>query len=162
MVEDHTGNQGGNPLLPSNWLLLFDKQNDIFYLNNWTERITHIISLVKPVVDHWLEQELAERAHSVGSIRRPIAPWANAQPLNFVKLQTKGVICTDVGIPSVNVLPYIFLVCNVEVSWTMPAASHSFQHSEQRYRGCTVNTPIYRGGQLRISSVEAWSGTLTW
>ena len=31
-------------------------------------------SFVSPVVEHWLEREIAHE----GSIRRPIAPWANA------------------------------------------------------------------------------------
>ena len=43
-----------------------------------TERITHTTAFVKPVVEHWLEQEIAWWIHLEGSIRRPIAPWANA------------------------------------------------------------------------------------
>ena len=30
------------------------------------------------VVEHWLEREIAQWVHHGGSIRRPIAPWANA------------------------------------------------------------------------------------
>ena len=39
-----------------------------------TDRITHTTTFVTPVVEHWLEQEIAHE----GSIRRPIAPRANA------------------------------------------------------------------------------------
>ena len=35
-----------------------------------TDRITHITAFVTPVVEHWLEREIAQ----CGSIRRPIAP----------------------------------------------------------------------------------------
>ena len=36
------------------------------------------IAIVTPVMEHWLEQEIAQRVHHEGSIKRPIAPWANA------------------------------------------------------------------------------------
>ena len=42
-----------------------------------TDRITHTTALVTPVVEHWLEREIAQWVHHEGSIRRPIAPWAN-------------------------------------------------------------------------------------
>ena len=35
-------------------------------------------SFFTPVVEHWLERELVMLVHHEGSIRRPIAPWANA------------------------------------------------------------------------------------
>ena len=39
---------------------------------------THSTHFVTPVVEHWLEWEIAQWVHHEGSIRRPIAPWANA------------------------------------------------------------------------------------
>ena len=37
------------------------------------------MAFVTPVVEHWLEREIAQWIHPhEGSIRRPIAPWANA------------------------------------------------------------------------------------
>ena len=42
-----------------------------------TDRITHTTAFVTPVVEHWLEREIAQWIHHEGSIRRPIAPWAN-------------------------------------------------------------------------------------
>ena len=40
-----------------------------------TDRITHTTAFVTPVVEHWLEREIAQWGppHE-GSIRRPIAP----------------------------------------------------------------------------------------
>ena len=32
---------------------------------------------VTPVVDYWLDREIAQWVHHEGWIRRPIAPWAN-------------------------------------------------------------------------------------
>ena len=37
-----------------------------------TDRITHTTAFGTPVVEHWLEREIAQ--HREGSIRRPIAP----------------------------------------------------------------------------------------
>ena len=52
-----------------------------------TDRITHTTAFVAPVVEHWLEREIAQWVHPhEGSIRRPIAPWANALPLSYVPL----------------------------------------------------------------------------
>ena len=42
-----------------------------------TDRITHTTAFVTPVMEHWLEQEVAQLFHHEGSIRRPITPWAN-------------------------------------------------------------------------------------
>ena len=36
------------------------------------------MAFVTPVMEHWLEWEIAQWVHHEGSIRRPIAPWANA------------------------------------------------------------------------------------
>ena len=43
-----------------------------------TVRIIHTTAFDTPVVEHWLEQEIAQWAHHEGSIRRPIAPRANS------------------------------------------------------------------------------------
>ena len=37
-----------------------------------TDRIAHTTVFVTPVVEHWLEQEIAQCVHHEGSIRRPI------------------------------------------------------------------------------------------
>ena len=39
-----------------------------------TDRITHTTAFVIPVVEHWLEREIAQWVHHEGSIWRPIAP----------------------------------------------------------------------------------------
>ena len=40
----------------------------------YADRITHTMAFVTPVVEHWLEQEIAQWVHHEGSIRLPIAP----------------------------------------------------------------------------------------
>ena len=43
-----------------------------------SDRITHTTTFVTPVMQHWLEWEIAQWVHHERSNRRPIAPWANA------------------------------------------------------------------------------------
>ena len=43
-----------------------------------TDRIAHITAFVTPVVEHWLEREIAQWVHHEGSIWRAIAPWVNS------------------------------------------------------------------------------------
>ena len=56
-----------------------------FYMQHPTDRISHTTAFVTPVVEHWLEWEIDQWVHE-GSLRRPIAPWVNAQPLSYVPL----------------------------------------------------------------------------
>ena len=72
MVEDHSDSERGNPLPPHGLLQRF------FYMHHSTDRITHTTAFVTPVVENWLEREIAQWFHYEGSIRRPIAPVANA------------------------------------------------------------------------------------
>ena len=39
-----------------------------------TDRIAHTTAFGTPVMEHWLEQEIAQCVHHGGSIQRPIAP----------------------------------------------------------------------------------------
>ena len=39
-----------------------------------SDKITHTTTFVTPVVEHWLEREIAQWVHHEGSTRRPIAP----------------------------------------------------------------------------------------
>ena len=48
------------------------------YMHHSTDRITYTTAFVTPVVEHWLEGDVAQWVPHEGSIRRPIAPSANA------------------------------------------------------------------------------------
>ena len=47
------------------------------------DRIAHTTPFVTPVVEHWLELEIAQWVHHEGSIRRSIAPRADALPRSY-------------------------------------------------------------------------------
>ena len=79
MVKNHTDSERGNPLPPHGLLFpISSKQQGLFYMHRPTDMITHTTAFVTPVVEHWLEQELAQWVHNEGLIRPPIASWANA------------------------------------------------------------------------------------
>ena len=61
MVKDHPDSERGN-LLPPNGLLFLINSKGSFICS---DRITHTMAFVTPVVEHWLEREIAQR---------PIAP----------------------------------------------------------------------------------------
>ena len=63
---------------PATWATPSDYQQRFFYMHHPTDRIAHTTAFVTPVVKHWLEREIAQWVRHKGSIRRSIAPWANA------------------------------------------------------------------------------------
>ena len=54
MASDHSDSEKGNPLPP---------QQGFFYMYHPTDRITHTTAFVTPVVEHWLEREIAQWVH---------------------------------------------------------------------------------------------------
>ena len=59
MVKDHSDSERGNPLPPHG--LLFPIQ--FFYMHHPTDRIAHTTAFVTPIVEHWLEREIAQWVH---------------------------------------------------------------------------------------------------
>ena len=62
MVKDHSDSEKGNPL-PPHRLLLSINSKGFFYMHHPTDRITHTTAFVTPVVEHWLEREIAQWVH---------------------------------------------------------------------------------------------------
>ena len=59
MVKDHSDSEKGNPLPPHG--LLFPINSKVFfYMHHPTDRIAHTTAFVTPVVEHWLEREIAQ------------------------------------------------------------------------------------------------------
>ena len=75
-ISVHSDSKRENLLSPHRLLFLISSK--FFYMHHSTDRITHTTTFVTPVVEHWLEWEIAQWVHHEGSIRRPIAPWENA------------------------------------------------------------------------------------
>ena len=60
MVKDHSDSEKGNPLPPHRLLLSI---RGFFYMHHPTDRIKHTTAFVTPVVEHWLEREIAQWVH---------------------------------------------------------------------------------------------------
>ena len=58
MVKDHSDNEKGNPLPPHR--LLFPINSKGSFICTIPDRITHTTAFVTPIVEHWLEQEIAQ------------------------------------------------------------------------------------------------------
>ena len=70
MVKDHSDSEKGN-LLPPHRLLLSINSNGFFYMHHPTDRITHTSAFVTPVVEHWLEREIAQWVQCLFSTTSP-------------------------------------------------------------------------------------------
>ena len=62
MVKDHSDSERGN-LLPPHRLLFPISSKGSFNMHHPTDRITHSTAFVTPVVEHWLEREIAQWVH---------------------------------------------------------------------------------------------------
>ena len=59
MVEDHSDSEKGNPLPPHGLLFPINSKGSFIP----TDRIAHTTAFVTPVVEHWLEREIAQWVH---------------------------------------------------------------------------------------------------
>ena len=62
MVKDHSDSERRNPL-PPHGLLFPINSKGFFYMHHPTDRIAHTTAFVTPVVEHWLEWEIAQWVH---------------------------------------------------------------------------------------------------
>ena len=70
-----------------------------------TDRIAHTTAYVTPVMEHWLEREIAKWVHHEGLIRRPITLWRDNLPLSYILLY----VSADLFIPVEDVTPICVL-----------------------------------------------------
>ena len=61
MVKNQSYSKRGNPLPPHR--LLFPISSKGFYMRHPTDRIIHTTAFVTPIVEHWLEREIAQWVH---------------------------------------------------------------------------------------------------
>ena len=61
MVKDHSDSEKGNPLLPHG--LLFPINSKGSFICTFPDRIAHTTAFVTPVVEHWLERDIAQWVH---------------------------------------------------------------------------------------------------
>ena len=64
MVKDNSDSESGNPL-PPHGLLFPISSKRFFYMHHPTDRITHNMAFVTPVVEQWLDREIAQWVHTM-------------------------------------------------------------------------------------------------
>ena len=92
MVKDHSDSEKGNPLLPHRLLLSINSK--VFYMHHPTDRITHTMAFVTPVVEHCLEREIAQwvypmkdRSYDPSHHERMLYLWATSHSLTHLQVQ---------------------------------------------------------------------------
>ena len=98
MVKDHSNSEKGNPLPPHGVLFPISSKGSFTY--TIPQRIAHTTAFVTPVVEHWLELEIAQWVRHEWSIRWHITSWANA--LTTELHLARGNISIHVHIMDVN------------------------------------------------------------
>ena len=63
MVKDHSDSEKENPLPPHRLLLSINSKSS--FICTIPDRITHTTAFVTPVVEHWLEREIAQWVHPI-------------------------------------------------------------------------------------------------
>ena len=61
MVKDHLDSERGNPLLPHGLLFLINSKGS--FICTIPHRLAHTTAFVTPVMEYWLEQEIAQWVH---------------------------------------------------------------------------------------------------
>ena len=74
MIKDHSDSERGNALQPHG--LLFPISSKGFYMQYPIDRITHTTAFVTPVVEHWLEREIAQWVYTRSRIQYLLAHWS--------------------------------------------------------------------------------------
>ena len=59
MVKDHSDSEKGNLLPPHRLLFPINIKGSFYMHQDSTDRIAHTTAFVTPVVEHWLEREIA-------------------------------------------------------------------------------------------------------
>ena len=111
-----------------------------------TDSITHTTAFGKPVVEHWLEREIAQWVHHEGLIPRPIAPWANA-------LTTKLYMVIKLGMEINQLLWSNGWNKKCLIGSTMKDWSHDPSYEEQTLLPRSyISLPCTQGVQLALSN----------
>ena len=61
MAKDHSDSKRGNPLPPHGLIFLFNSKGS--FICTIPDKIAHTMAFVTPVVEHWLEREIAQWVH---------------------------------------------------------------------------------------------------
>ena len=101
MIEDHSDNERGIPLSPHG--LLFPFSSKFFFFKYAPSHRQDSTAFVTPIVEHWLEQEIAQLVHHEGSYHG--ATYRNTEVIKTCR------ICVQFASPFATVLAREFQDC---------------------------------------------------
>ena len=88
MVKDHSDNEKGNPLLPHRLLFPINSKGSFTCP---TDKIAHTTAFVTPVLEHWLEREMAQwvhpmkdRSYDPSPHEQTLLPWSYISLLKHI------------------------------------------------------------------------------
>ena len=121
MVKDHSDSEKGNPLPPHR--LLFPINSKGSFICTIPDKIAHTTAFVTPVVEHWLEQEIAQwvhpmkdRSNNLLHHERTLLPWSYISLPVSVKtsdLLSVLLICLVLNMNKIILLKNMYIV----LSW---------------------------------------------
>ena len=96
MLKDHSDSERGNPLPPHGLLFPINSKG------SFTDRITHTTAFVTPVVEHWLEREIAQWVNSMNDRSDdPLHHERTLLPRSYILLRPTAIlleICSMVAV----------------------------------------------------------------
>ena len=96
MVKDHSDSEKGNPLPPHRLLLSIDTRVLLYAPSHRQDNTYNGLCYTSRGALAGTRNSSMGPPHE-GSIRRPIAPWANALPLSYVPLQLEMKLWKHLG-----------------------------------------------------------------
>ena len=107
------------------------------------DKIAHTTALSIPVVEHWLEQEIAQLVHHEGSIRLPITPRKDALPMSYISF----LLCCD----TIQGIAGRFKIVPLYLNWT--SANHSYWLERE------IAQLVHHEGSIRLP-ITPWEDAL--
>ena len=136
MVKDHADSERGNPLPPHR------VQEELFYMHHHTDRIIHTTAFVTPVVEHWLEREIAQWVHPMKDRSDdPSHHERTLLPRSYISLHGMLVACLNIRAISTHLI-------------TSPYSNHNYLQTK-----CNNNStmPFHPGNPFAKSLLCSWS-----
>ena len=107
MVEDHSDSEKGNSLPPHTLLFPISTKEGFFYMHHLTDRITHT-AFVTPVVEHWLEREIAQCVHLKDRSDDPSHHERTLLPRSYTSLPHFGGVQSFCSTKDINLVEEIW------------------------------------------------------
>ena len=101
MVKDHSDSEWGNPLPPHGLLFPISSKGSFICIIP-QDRISHTTSFVTPVVEHWLDREIAQRSTMKDRSDDPSDHEQTLLPRNYISLDYNIILQNKFGFDKID------------------------------------------------------------